>query len=63
MYFNYIFVRNISFLKLNSNLSSLIILVSHLFVIIRNVMSVVIAETYGNKEKISEHSKNGSLVV
>ena len=39
------------------------ILVSHLFVLIRNVMSVVITEIYGNKEKIAEHSKNGSLVV
>ena len=50
---------------LNSNLSKLYesILVSHLFVLIRNVMSVVITEIYGNKEKIAEHSKNGSLVV
>ena len=39
------------------------ILVSHLFVLIRNIMSVVITEIYGNKEKIAEHSKNGSLVV
>ena len=29
----------------------------------KNVMSVVITEIYGNKEKIAEHSKNGSLVV
>ena len=68
MCFNYIFVRNISFFRLNSNLSRHIshyeiILVSHLFVLIRNVMSVVITEIYGNKEKIAEHSKNGSLVV
>ena len=26
-------------------------------------MSVVITDIYGNKEKIAEHSKNGSLVV
>ena len=50
---------------LNSNISKLYesILVSHLFVLIRNTMSVVITEIYGNKEKIAEHSKNGSLVV
>ena len=49
--------------RLNSNLSYESILASHLFVLIRNVMSVVITEIYGNKEKIAEHSKNGSLVV
>jgi len=50
---------------LGSNLSKLYesILVSNLFVLIRNVMSVVITEIYGNKEKIAEHSKNGSLAV
>ena len=51
--------------RLGSNLSKLYesILVSNLFVLIRNVMSVVITEIYGNKEKIAEHSKNGSLAV
>ena len=65
MCFNYICVRNISFFRLNSNLSRHYesILVPHLFVLIRNVMSVVITEIYGNKEKIAEHSKNGSLAV
>ena len=62
MCFNYIFVRNISHFYIEFKFCESL-LVSHLFVLIRNVMSVVITEIYGNKEKIAEHSKNGSLVV